>query len=194
MGQKKSWILASSSARRQQLLRSIGLEFTCVSADVSEYKTPITGKGPCWVAEKNAYLKAQCVANLYPNSYVIGSDTIVVFNQTVFNKPRDMHEAYQMLSQLSGNTHQVITAISIICRKDSFEKIFLETTEVTFDSLNPDFIKRYLNTISPLDKSGAYAIQHPLSNTFAHFDKSGFSNIMGFPIEAFQKHFQSLLT
>lgn len=192
MDKKISWILASSSSRRQELLHSIGLEFTCVPADVSEYKIPPQGQTPHWVAEQNAYLKAQQVANLHPQSYIIGADTIVVFNQSVFNKPKDMAEAQCMLEQLAGHTHQVITAVAIICRTDNFEEKFLETTDVSFDSLTHDFIKKYLNTISPLDKAGAYAIQHPLTQTFAHFDKNGFSNIMGFPIEAFKKHIQSL--
>lgn len=191
MDKKTPWILASSSSRRQELLRSIGLEFACISANINEYKIPPKDQPPRWVAEKNAYLKAQQIANLYPQSHVIGSDTIVVFEQSVFNKPKDMEEAQCMLEQLAGHTHQVMTAVAIICQTDHFEKKFIEITNVTFDSLSSDFIKKYLNIISPLDKAGAYAIQHPLTQTFAHFDKSGFSNIMGFPIEAFKKRIQS---
>lgn len=191
MDKKISWILASSSSRRVQLLQSIGLEFTCVSANVNEYKIPPQGQTPHWVGEQNAYLKAQQVANLYPQSYVIGADTIVVFKQSVFNKPKDMEEAQYMLEQLAGNTHQVITSVAIICKTDNFEERFLEVTDVSFELLTSDFIKKYLNTISPLDKAGAYAIQHPLTQTFAHFDKNGFSNIMGFPIEEFKKRIQA---
>ena len=193
MNQKVSWILASTSSRRKQLLQSIGLEFKRVSADINEYKTPPTGQPPIWVAQKNAQLKAQYVANQYPENYIIGSDTIVVFDQTVFNKPKNMADAYYMLEQLSNNTHQVITAVSVICKRNNFEKNFTKKTEVSFDPLTPNFIKHYLAAINPLDKAGAYAIQHPLSQTFAHFNQTGFTNIMGFPIEAFKKHLQHLL-
>ena len=187
------WILASSSSRRQQLLQEIGLHFICVPANVEEYKKAGEGQTPRWVVQENAYLKAQHVASLYPKHYVIGSDTIVVFQQSIFNKPKDMAEAQHMLEQLSGNTHQVLTAVAIICQSKHKEEIFVESTDVTFDTLSPDFIKKYLATISPLDKAGAYAIQHPLTQTFAHFDKRGFSNIMGFPTEAFKEHVKSLL-
>ena len=192
MDKKISWILASSSSRRVQLLQSIGLEFTCVSANVNEYKSPPPGQTPHWVAEQNAYLKAQYVANLYPQSYAIGADTIVVFKQSVFNKPQTMKEAEYMLEQLAGHTHQVITAVAIISKADHFEEKFLETTDVTFDPLDLAFIKEYLSTISPLDKAGAYAIQHPLTQTFAHFDKNGFSNIMGFPVEKFSAYLREI--
>ena len=192
MDKKTAWILASSSSRRVQLLQSIGLEFTCISAHINEYKTPPEGQKPAWVAEQNAYLKAQYVANLYPQSYVIGADTIVVLNQSVFNKPKDIEDAQHMLEQLAGHTHQVMTAVAIICKRDHLEEKFIETTDVSFDSLKPAFIKEYLSTIFPLDKAGAYAIQHPLTQTFAHFAKNGYSNIMGFPIEKFSTYLREI--
>ena len=111
----------------------------------------------------------------------------MVLGHTMLNKPKNLEEARWMLEQLAGQTHHVITAVCIICRSEHFYREFAVHSPVTFAQLDPDFIEKYLHTIQPLDKAGAYAIQHPLTKTFATFSTEDYTNIMGFPVEAFKQ-------
>ena len=181
------WILASSSPRRIELLHTIITDFDVCSASVEELHTAPKGEPPEFVAQTNAQRKAEFVATKNPNAYVIGADTIVVLGNVIFNKPKNFEEARWMLKQLSGQTHQVITAVYISCKSDHFDKEFSVYSPVTFKQLDSDFIERYLHEIHPLDKAGAYAIQHPLTQTFAAFLPEDYTNIMGFPIKAFKQ-------
>ena len=185
-----SWILASSSPRRQQLLKDFGLHFRCFSPTVDEIKEGSNAKVEC-IPEINAQLKAEACAKQFPESYVIGADTVVLYQGRLFNKPKSFLEAKEMLKILSGQTHEVITAVAIIKNEMHFSHHFLEKTYVTFQMLSETFINAYLQEIHPLDKAGAYAIQHPLTQTFATL-KGSFSNVMGFPIEAFSQHCKKL--
>ncbi len=181
------WILASSSARRKELLASLGIPFKCVNANIKEINMA-TSPHPEAIAQANAKRKAQYVANLHPKSYVIGADTIVILDKKIFYKPHTFNEAKQMLQQLSNKEHSVVTAVSVICKVKNFHKEFLEESFVYFKPLTDDFIETYLKSINPLDKSGAYAIQAPLTQTFAKVSGSE-SNIVGFPIEKFKEIF-----
>lgn len=180
-----TWILASTSFRRKTILSEAGFQFTCVAPEVQEVRVPIPGKLPIWVAETNAQLKASAVAQQHPEAYIIAADTIVVFNDQIFNKPRDMAEAKHMLQTLSGQTHQAITAVNIQCVSAHLTYAFSETSYVTFETLNDNFVDRYLAVVEPLSKAGAYAIQHPLMRPLSKVEGS-FANVMGFPIEVFQ--------
>lgn len=181
-----SWILASSSPRRQQLLKEFGLQFRCFSPVVDEIKRKTDVKAE-QIPEINAQLKAEACAKQFPESYVIGADTVVLYQGSLFNKPSSFLEAKEMLKVLSGQTHEVITAVAIIKNETHFSHHFFEKTYVAFQRLSESFIDTYLQEIHPLDKAGAYAIQHPLTQTFATV-KGSFSNVMGFPIEAFSHH------
>lgn len=181
------WILASSSARRKDLLTSLGISFKCINANIEEVNID-TYPHPAAIAQSNAQKKAQYVANLYPQAYVIGADTIVTLDKKIFYKPHNLNEAKQMLQQLSNKKHSVITAVSVICKTQNFLKEFFEESFVYFKPLTDDFIETYLKSINPLDKSGAYAIQAPLTQTFAQISGSE-SNIIGFPIEKFKEIF-----
>ena len=183
----KNWILASSSPRRIELLRTVITDFGVCSASVEELHAVPNGAQPEYVAQINAKRKAEFVAEKHPNAYVIGADTIVVLGNTIFNKPKNFEEARWMLGQLAGKTHYVITAVCVICTSDHFCKEFSVHSPVTFTQLNPDFIETYLHEIHPLDKAGAYAIQHPLTPTFATFSPEDYTNIMGFPVNAFKQ-------
>lgn len=189
----KKWILASSSPRRIELLRTVIPEFDVCSASVKELHTAPEGRPPEMVAQINAQRKATCVAEQHPDAYVIGADTIVVLGNDIFNKPKNFEEARWMLEQLSGCTHHVITAVCIICQSDHFMKEFSAYSPVTFGKLDTDFIEKYLQAIHPLDKAGAYAIQHPLTKTFATFAPEDYTNIMGFPVEVFKKAKENIL-
>lgn len=183
----QKWILASSSSRRIELLRTVIADFDVCSASVEELHVIPEGKQPESVAKINAYKKAACIAEKHPNSCVIGADTIVVLGNAIFNKPKNFEEARWMLEQLSGQTHYVITAVCIVCETDHLCKEFAVHSPVTFAPLNSDFIDKYLQEIQPLDKAGAYAVQHPLTKSFATFSPEDYTNIMGFPVNAFKK-------
>ncbi len=191
----QEWILASSSKRRIQLLEEIGFHFRCISPTVEEVKQP-GNHSTVWVAITNAQRKAQTVSEEHPDAYVIGADTIVIMNEEVFNKPKDIVEAKTMLQKLSGKTHLVTTAVSIFCKNNHIAYNFSDTTQVHFSELNTHFIENYLNFVQPLDKAGGYAIQHPLSKSFIRIEGS-YANVMGFPIECFQnilaKHFKKCI-
>ena len=177
------WVLASNSPRRKELLASLGISFSCASADIEEVNVEFHPQ-PESVAQNNARKKAEYVSDLYPNAYVIGADTIVSLEEEIFYKPKDMLEAKHMLQQLAGKQHTVITAVSVICKAEPFLKTIFDKTFVYFKPLRDTFIDEYFKSVHPLDKSGAYAIQDPLTQTFAHISGSE-SNVMGFPVEKF---------
>jgi len=179
------WILASNSPRRKELLASLGLSFKCVSAHVEEVNVAFHPH-PEVIAQNNAQKKAAYVVQHHPQAYVIGADTIVALEGEIFYKPKDMLEAKHMLQRLSGKQHAVITGVSIVCKAKNFLKNFFDKTFVYFKPLTGDFIDKYFNSVHPLDKSGAYAIQDPLTQTFARISGSE-SNVVGFPVEKFKE-------
>ena len=187
------WILASTSQRRIDLLKSIGLVFEVIPADIEELRLPLLNDTVDKVAVINARRKVQYVASKYSDAYVIGADTIVTLDEKVFNKPKDIEEAYEMLSRLSGRTHEVITAVCVMQKSENFICEFAEVSRVHFQPLTHSFIEEYTQEVAVLDKAGAYAIQDPKTQTFASFDPESYPNIMGFPIKSFQKHLECIL-
>ena len=183
----KQWILASSSPRRIELLRTVISDFDICSASVEELHEVPNGNKPEVVAQINARKKAEYVAQKNPNVYVVGADTIVALGNAIFNKPQNLKEARWMLEQLAEHTHDVITAVCVICKSDHFCREFSAHSPVTFAKLDSKFIEDYLQKIHPLDKAGAYAIQHPLTKTFATFSPKDYTNIMGFPVDMFEQ-------
>ena len=173
-------ILASASPRREHLLREMGLRFTVVHpAGVEEL---LGGAAPDVVAMQNAQRKARAVAGRHLDSVVIGADTIVVLHGKLFGKPRDREEAAQMLGQLAGQQHEVITGVCLLHRALDMELTFAETTRVWMHSLTHQQIARYLAQINPLDKAGAYAIQEHSEGIIERIDGS-YHNVMGLPTE-----------
>ena len=189
----KRWILASSSPRRVELLRTVLPKFDVSSAFIEEVHAVPNGVQPKVVARINARKKAEYIAEKNPNTYVIGADTIVLLGDTIFNKPKNFEEAHWMLEQLAEHTHNVITNVCIMGISDHFCKEISVSSPVTFKKLDSLFIEKYLQEIHPLDKAGAYAIQHPLTQTFATFSLEDYANIMGFPVEAFKQAVKEIL-
>ena len=148
-------ILASASPRRRELLQQIGCSFRVEVSQADE--VDCQGLQPSVVVEKNAYLKAAAVAALYPDMPVLGADTVVSLDDDIFGKPRDKEQAREMLTRLSGRTHQVSTGIAIAWQNQIWQAY--ETTEVDFAPLSPAEIDRYLATGEHADKAGAYGIQ-----------------------------------
>lgn len=146
-------ILASSSPRRRDLLRLIGVEHEVRPANIDERY--LAHETPRAHAERLAREKASVIHE--PGAVTIGSDTIVVLDGDVLGKPRDRAHAVEMLRRLSGRSHTVMTGIAV-CWEDRTASA-LEEVGVTFRRLAHDEIERYVDTGEPMDKAGAYGIQ-----------------------------------
>ena len=183
-------ILASGSPRRKQLLEQIDLEFEVVPSQI--YEDFSLNLSPTDFVEYYAQEKAKDVANSYPDKWVIGADTIVVFESHILGKPKNEKDSFQMLKRLSGNTHQVITGVSIQNIKQDISDSFHERTNVTFNTLSDKIINYYIETYEPFDKAGSYGIQDWFSVCVNRIDGC-FYNVMGFPLSSFYSHFIDLL-
>lgn len=174
-------ILASSSPRRQEFLYQLGLEFRVVPSVIVE--TPATGELPECFARRMAMAKAEQIATSYPEACVIGADTVVALDQTLFGKPRDRHEALTTLQRLQGQTHQVITGFAILMKQRMIAELGTITTLVTFDTFADDILQAYVDSGEPMDKAGAYGIQG--KGTFLIRSITGsYSNVVGLPVNA----------
>ena len=174
------FILASSSPRRFELLRELGVDFEVLSSDASEVHHEQLTAGE--ISQINAYRKARAVAKRFPDALVLGADTVVYLDTTLFGKPANHEDAYRMLKQLQGNTHQVVTGVCLMRLRGHRQKVFAESTEVRFRSLTTREIQDYLARINPLDKAGSYAIQEHGDKIIENISGS-FSNVVGLPLE-----------
>ena len=113
---------------------------------------------------------------------------LLVRDDKILGKPADRQDAINMLNFLSGHTHQVITAVSMQCKKTQFIHTFHETTDVIFNKLDKQDILNYVNTDSPYDKAGSYGIQD-MSAIFVSHIKGCYDNVVGFPLSRFYKEF-----
>jgi len=156
-------VLASSSPRRKELLSSLGLAFRIKTADVDE--TPLPAESPDALAQRLALLKTQAVVDTLPTSdqpvLVIGADTVVGKGQSIYGKPVDAADAERMLSELQQGWHQVHSAVCVIESVTGRQRCLLNTTQVQMRDYTAQEVVEYISTGDPLDKAGAYAIQHP---------------------------------
>jgi len=173
-------ILASSSPRRRELLEQIGVLFDVKVADVDE--TPLAGESPEDYVQRLAIAKARKVAQDLEQP-CLGSDTSVVLNGTIFGKPQNDADARQMLRALSGQSHQVMSAVAIVQYLQAGERsdVQLVSTKVTFKNLTSDQIDKYIATGEPADKAGAYGIQGKGALLVAGIEGS-YSNVVGLPL------------
>jgi len=182
-------ILASASPRRKQLLTQIDLEFSISPSTVHEDFS--INLPPREFVEHYAKLKALDVAKHHPNQLVIGADTIVVLNDNILGKPATEAESFEMLSSLSGNTHTVITGVSLQCLVGDINVTFTENTSVTFRNLSDQEINYYIKNYHPLDKAGSYGIQDWFAVCVKKIDGC-FYNVMGFPLSAFYQEYKKI--
>ena len=202
-------ILASSSPRRQELLREIGIPFQVHAANINEDQK--RGEAPIAYALRLAQEKAQAVAAQYPQSYVLGADTIVVIEGEVLGKPIDHADAARMLRRLSGHSHEVTTAVSLVAPNiaapntpsqskaaapnttapnlvapnlaahSTLAETRASTTKVYFREIAEAEIQQYVAGGEPMDKAGAYAIQGGASRWTDRIEGE-FSNVVGLPL------------
>ncbi|MFW9596576.1 MAG: Maf-like protein [Paludibacter sp.] len=171
-------ILGSQSPRRQELLRGLNLNFEVKVMDVEENFPPeMVGVDiPMYLAEKkaNAY-------DIDDNTLLITADTIVWHEGMVLGKPTDKAAAKQMLKQLSGKTHQVITGVCICTRAK--RRVFHVISEVRFASLSATEIDFYLEHYKPYDKAGSYGVQEWIGYVGVEHINGSYFNVMGLPIQ-----------
>lgn len=172
-------ILASNSPRRKQFLKDLGLTFTVKPANVNEeYPSQLQGKD---IALYIAQQKASVFTNLNTNEMVITCDTIVWIDNEALGKPENREKAIQMLQQLSGKTHEVISAVCI--KSNQKEQLFYDVTEVRFNNLNLLDIEYYVDTFKPFDKAGSYGIQEWIGLIGIEKINGSYTNVVGMPME-----------
>jgi septum formation protein len=174
-------ILASASPRRSELLSKLVVAFEVVVADVTEHEDPATD--PRVMVAHNAALKADWVAALHPDAFVLGADTTVFLDGKAINKPRDLDESRSMLRRLSGREHTVCTGIAVRRLSTGLRVDECVSSQVTFKVFGDAVIEDYIRLVHTLDKAGAYSIQDQTDMIIAGYTGS-FSNIMGLPMEA----------
>ncbi|MDW7674100.1 MAG: Maf family protein [Bacillota bacterium] len=171
-------ILASKSPRRKELLELMGLEFAIMSKSIPEI---IADDNPPLGVSQLALEKAQAVVNELEEGLVIGADTIVLLENKILGKPESSLQAKEMLSQLSGKEHQVITGVAVIDVKSQKQVAVWEETKVLFRQLTEETIDNYIGTGEPFDKAGAYGIQGK-GGLLVSSINGCFFNVVGLPI------------
>lgn len=172
-------ILASKSPRRSQLLQEAGFEFEIKTREVEETYPPTlpSKKVAQFLAEK----KADAVKDFITNDEIIlTADTTVVLGNIIFGKPKNAEDAFNILKQLSGQSHKVITGVCLMSKEKKIA--FSSTSKVYFDDLSDSEIQYYVNEFKPFDKAGAYAIQEWIGLCKIKKIKGTYSNIMGLPM------------
>lgn len=175
----KNLILASKSPRRLELFQGLGLEFTVASREVDESfpKEMAPDKVALFLARKKALAYE---ASMGENDLIITSDTVVLINGKILNKPATKAEAFEMLSELSGKSHRVITGV---CMMDKHKKTsFDDLTQVFFKKMDEEEIVHYIDTCQPYDKAGAYGIQEWIGYIGIFKIIGSFYNVMGLPV------------
>lgn len=184
-----TFILASGSPRRKELLSELVSDFQVIPSTAEEIK--IHPQGPVALISENAKIKAGDVAREYPKAWVLGADTLVFLEGKPFGKPRDMEQATKMLLTLSGKTHTVATGICLKNISVDKEIIFSEESFVTFKKLSGEMIESYFQVVDPLDKAGAYAIQTNPDMIIERWEGS-LSNVIGLPVERLREELKHL--
>jgi septum formation protein len=170
-------ILASKSPRRQELLKLMGIDFRIVLKEVDE--TYPEGLTPPEIALYISEKKAKAFDELLSDEIVITADTIVVIDGKILGKPEDDEHALEILSTLSGNMHEVITAVSLL--KNGKIHSFYEISEVFFKALTTDQIRYYIKNGNPMDKAGAYGIQEWIGLIAIERINGSYTNVVGLP-------------
>jgi len=180
-------ILASRSPRRQQLLLEVGLKFDIVIRDYTEsYPEGLNGEEiALYVAREKAISFKNEIGE---RDIVITADTIVWCNNKVLGKPEDNEDAKRILREVSGNTHEVITGVSILSK--SKEVTFSESTRVTFKTLSEEELQFYISNFKPYDKAGAYGIQEWIGIIACSRIEGSYFNVVGLPVQRLYEELQ----
>lgn len=173
-------ILASASPRRRELLQRTLLRFRVIPSHTEE--TRRDEEPPQTYVARIAAEKARAVAERQPGFWILAADTIVALEGQVFGKPKNLDNARQMLTTLSGHPHQVLTAFVLLDTAGNTTAAEIVTSQVTFKELSASEVAAYLATGEPFDKAGAYAFQGKGRDLIAQVSGS-YSNIIGLPMD-----------
>lgn len=178
----KRLILASQSPRRKMLLEQVGIPFAVIPSNVDE--TMKENVDPCefvkvLATRKATHIMDKCLGS--ESAVVLAADTIVVLDGVILGKPKDSNEAFEMLSMISDNWHEVLTGIAMIDNETGSSLTHVEKTRVKIRSLTPEAIRNYIDTGEPLDKAGAYGIQGLGALLVEKLDGCYF-NVVGLPL------------
>ena len=179
-------ILASKSPRRRQLLTEAGYKFTVVPPDVNESMFVSEGMDACGYAKQLALAKARNVAENYPDSLVIGADTVVDFDGEIIGKAVDADHAERITRKLFSKPHKVITGLAIVRLRDNIELVEADVTTVFPRKMSAAQIAEHIMGGSWRDKAGAYAIQET-GDEFVEKIEGSMTNVMGMPMELLQR-------
>lgn len=174
-------ILASNSPRRRELLSGLGLDYEVRTLPGIDESYPDTLQGeeiPVYISSKKASAYLDALKN---NELLITADTIVWLDGRVLGKPADEDEARQMLRDLSGKTHQVITGVTLATT--TFQKSFASVSQVTFASLSEEEISYYVTHYHPMDKAGSYGVQEWIGFIGVERIEGSYFNVMGLPVQ-----------
>ena len=182
-------VLASASPRRRELLTMLGVEnFRIIPAVGEEVIKP--GLTPDEIVRALSLEKAAEVAKLCePSDVIIAADTVVALDGGIMGKPSDKSEAFQMLSELSGRTHEVYTGVTVMHGEKLFTEF--ERTSVRFRELTQREISAYIETGEPMDKAGSYGAQG-IGSLFVEGIEGDFFNVMGLPLCRLSKMLEKL--
>ena len=167
------------------MLAEAGYEFTCVNPDVDESDFDAEGVNPCEYAEKLALAKARSVAGKFPDSLVIGADTVADFEGEIIGKAADAKEAEEITRRLFSRAHKVITAVAIVRESRGIEIVESDSTTIIPKKLTERQITEHIKGGSWRGKAGAYAIQE--EDEFVERIEGSLTNVMGLPMELLQR-------
>jgi len=180
--------LASKSPRRRELLRQIGVDFELLLSDKEVDESVHPGEAPFYYVARVTHAKLDSaqqtmILRQLPHRPVLSADTTVVIDDLILGKPANHDEAVDMITRLSGRTHQVLTSIAVGLSLGVDTDIWHTTqvSDVTFSALTPAAIEAYCRSMEPYDKAGAYGIQGLASMFISHIVGSH-SGIMGLPL------------
>ncbi|MBW2618204.1 MAG: septum formation protein Maf, partial [Deltaproteobacteria bacterium] len=174
-----SFILASRSPRRREMLIAAGFDFE-VAWPIEEANHAFTGLSPAELVLAQARAKAASVALTHPQATVLAADTVVAIEGRILGKPADASQAEAMLASLSGAVHEVLTGFCLVQGRKELAAEVVQT-EVEFRRLIPAEIKAYVAAGSPLDKAGAYGIQD-LGGGLVRRISGSYTNVVGLPL------------
>jgi len=178
---RRRLFLASSSPRRQDILRRMGAEFDVLLPDVMEPSGSTTQDDPVGLATRLALAKAQAVSDVSESGTVIGADTVVYFEGQVLGKPRDEAEAIEMLRRLRASEHQVVTGVALVDAVTGESVVGHRSSRIRMRDYTDDEAAAYVASGDAMDKAGAYAVQneafHPVEEV-----RGCYLNVVGLPV------------
>lgn len=185
----KQLILASTSKYRKNLLKQLQWPFEAIAPQVDESIHKQDGVAPQELAEKLSLLKARSILNTHPEAVVIGSDQVCSFNDIIFDKPENSQNAFNQLKMLAGNSHQLLTAVTILSTESSLT--WTNITTLTMRKLSDEDIKKYIEIDRPFDCSGSYKLESMGIKLFSKIEMSDHSAIIGLPLIDITNHLMS---